>query len=271
MFFIPVSRSRQHVKPVAYRPTNKRLTNKSLSISSCLATKIQNDQKFLLEEKKKTLTSCKHLDKFKKNNSSYFQQKRYYTYVLKPFDKTQFETALNKSSDNHHTFMRQAIQLSKKSVEHGNHPFGALLVVANQVVLTAENTIYTHQNPLEHAENNVAHQIAKAIAAKQLTLEQIKSSILYTSTEPCAMCSGALETVGVREVVFGCTAKTLRQIIRPNETEQALFESHVPACQEIFMKNKRINVIGPVLEDEAKCVHRDYWPNLKKVSGNKNN
>lgn len=40
---------------------------------------------------------------------------------------------------NDEKFMQEAIELSKKAVEHGNEPFGAVLVKDNEVVFTNEN------------------------------------------------------------------------------------------------------------------------------------
>ena len=40
-------------------------------------------------------------------------------------------------------FMKKAIELSKAAVEHGNEPFGAVLVKDGKIVFTNENQIYT--------------------------------------------------------------------------------------------------------------------------------
>ena len=50
------------------------------------------------------------------------------------------------------TFMKKAIELSKLAVEHGNEPFGAVLVKNDQIVFTNENQIYTRHDPTFHGE-----------------------------------------------------------------------------------------------------------------------
>ena len=40
-------------------------------------------------------------------------------------------------------FMKEAIRLSEMAVEHGNEPFGAVLVKDGDIVYTNENQIYT--------------------------------------------------------------------------------------------------------------------------------
>ena len=49
-------------------------------------------------------------------------------------------------------FMKIAIELSKKAVEHGNEPFGAVLVKDGEIVYTNENQIYSATDPTFHAE-----------------------------------------------------------------------------------------------------------------------
>lgn len=45
-------------------------------------------------------------------------------------------------------FMKKAIELSKAAVEHGNEPFGAVLVKDGKIVFTNENQIYTKHDRL---------------------------------------------------------------------------------------------------------------------------
>ena len=49
-------------------------------------------------------------------------------------------------------FMRKAIELSRLAVEHGNEPFGAVLVKDNEMVFTNENQIYTRHDPTFHGD-----------------------------------------------------------------------------------------------------------------------
>ena len=52
----------------------------------------------------------------------------------------------------HNFFIREAINLAKKAVKSGNHPFGALLVLDNEIILTAENKVVTENDCTKHAE-----------------------------------------------------------------------------------------------------------------------
>ena len=53
---------------------------------------------------------------------------------------------------NDELFMKKAIELSRMAVEHGNEPFGAVLVKDGEVIFTNENQIYTMHDPTFHGE-----------------------------------------------------------------------------------------------------------------------
>jgi tRNA(Arg) A34 adenosine deaminase TadA len=74
----------------------------------------------------------------------------------------------------------------------------------NEIVVEAENNVVTGRDPTGHAETNCVRA-----AALQLTDEQLARSTLYTSTEPCCMCSGAIYWAGVTAVVYGCSDAAL--------------------------------------------------------------
>jgi tRNA(Arg) A34 adenosine deaminase TadA len=66
------------------------------------------------------------------------------------------------------------------------------------------------------------------------------------------MCSGAIYWAGVDQVVYGCSTETLARF-----AGKAL----VFPCREIFARGTRVvDVLGPLLEDEAAEVHRGFWP-----------
>jgi tRNA(Arg) A34 adenosine deaminase TadA len=83
--------------------------------------------------------------------------------------------------------LRRAIELAQQACDHGNHPFGALLVDRRgNVVLEAENTVRTDRDVTAHAETNLMR-----MASARFEPDFLERCTLYTSTEPCAMCAGA--------------------------------------------------------------------------------
>jgi len=111
------------------------------------------------------------------------------------------------TADNiHETFIRQAIDLSLSAVEHGNHPFGACLVSKDgKVLLTAENTCCTPVTDItRHAELNLI-----SMATQKFSRDILEECTLYTSCEPCLMCTGALRWSGIRQLVYALEHQTL--------------------------------------------------------------
>jgi tRNA(Arg) A34 adenosine deaminase TadA len=146
----------------------------------------------------------------------------------------------------HKPFVRKALILAEQAVEHGNHPFGALLVKGEEVILTAENAVNTENDVTRHAE-----LVLVSRASKTLAPEVLAECTLYTSTEPCAMCAGAIYWAGIPRVVYGCPAETVAEIAS---------STFVVPCRELFARGQPVvEVVGPVLEDEAVRLHRAFW------------
>jgi tRNA(Arg) A34 adenosine deaminase TadA len=148
--------------------------------------------------------------------------------------------------------LRTAITVAQRAREHGNHPFGAVLVDAHgQRVLEAENTVVTGRDATGHAETNLVR-----LATQQFSAEQLASCTLYTSTEPCAMCAGAIHWANIGRVVYALSEPDLYAIIGP-APEQLLLP-----CREVFAHSRRpMDVLGPApeLDAEARAVHANFW------------
>ncbi len=109
--------------------------------------------------------------------------------------------------ENHEPFLHEAIALSKSAVEHGDEPFGSLLVKDGDIILRAENSVYTGHDMTNHAEMNLVK-----LAAKHYDTAFLDHCTIYASTEPCAMCSGAIYWSGIGRVVFACSETRLGEI-----------------------------------------------------------
>jgi tRNA(Arg) A34 adenosine deaminase TadA len=107
------------------------------------------------------------------------------------------------------THLRRAIALAHQARENGNHPFGALLADGRgEVVLEAENTVLTEHDCTNHAELNLVRAASRRFAEGQLG-----DCTLFTSTEPCAMCAGAIYWSGIGRVVFALSGAALTVMV----------------------------------------------------------
>jgi len=148
--------------------------------------------------------------------------------------------------------LRASIKVAQDARDHGNHPFGAILVDENnQMILKAENTVVTGKDCTGHAETNLMR-----LATQHYSPDQLATCTLYTSTEPCAMCAGAIHWGDVRRVVFALSEIALYEIVGPSPDHLML------PCREVFARSQRPVVVqgpAPELDAEARAVHQGFW------------
>jgi len=148
--------------------------------------------------------------------------------------------------------LRVAIKVAQNARDHGNHPFGAILVDENnQVLLEAENSVVTGKDCTGHAETNLVR-----LATQHYSAEELATCTLYTSTEPCAMCAGAIYWGNVGRVVYALSEVGLYEIVGPSPDQLVL------PCREVFAHSQRkVEVEGPAVELdlEARAVHDGFW------------
>jgi len=114
-------------------------------------------------------------------------------------------------------------------------------------VLTAMNSVNTDRDPTAHAETNLV-----ALALQRLPPAQIRHAVLYTSCEPCAMCTGKMYWAGIRSVVYALASEELAVL--------AGRDFLIP-CRELFQRAiEPVDVQGPMLTAEARAVHVGFWP-----------
>ena len=152
----------------------------------------------------------------------------------------------------HDFYLRLALAVARRSRAGGNHPFGAVLVGPDGAVLMeAENSCVTTGDRTGHAERNLASRASVAYDAAFLN-----RCTLYTSAEPCAMCAGAAYWAGLGRVVYALSESALAKITGadPENLTMAL------GCRRVFASGQRpVEVIGPLIEDEAGAVHEGFW------------
>ena len=151
-------------------------------------------------------------------------------------------------------FLRQAIDVSRRSRANGNHPFGAIFVDSSgNVLVEAENSVVTTGDLIGHAETNLARKMGLT-----LTAEQIAGGTVYASCEPCAMCAGSMYWAGVCRLVYGMNETDLLPFDSGERDENATMTG--VGCRAVLASGQRhIEVSGPHLAQEAIQVHHGFW------------
>ena len=149
-------------------------------------------------------------------------------------------------------FLRRSFDVARRSMAHGNHPFGAILVNDDgKVLIEQENGYMPAHDGTAHAERLLATE-----ACRTLPRDMLAASTLYSSAEPCAMCAGAMYWAGIRRLVYGLSEHRLRGITG-NHPENPTLD--LP-CRDVFESGQRpTEVVGPLLEDEAAALHDGVW------------
>jgi tRNA(Arg) A34 adenosine deaminase TadA len=147
--------------------------------------------------------------------------------------------------------LERAIELSQQSRANGNHPFGALLVLDDQIVLESENSVGTTGDATGHAETNLVR-----LASTRFSRSELARSSLYSSCEPCAMCSGAIYWAGIGRLVYALSEDGLYGMTGNNPENPTM---RLP-CREVLARGQRnIEILGPALEEAAAKAHKDFW------------
>jgi len=152
----------------------------------------------------------------------------------------------------HEKFLRRSFDVAKRAYANGNHPFGSILVsAAGDVLLEVENGFLPDRDMTGHAERLLA-----TLACTQFAAELLRGSTLYASAEPCAMCAGAIYWAGIGRVIYGLSERRLKAITGAHAENPTL---DLP-CRTVFAAGqRRVEVIGPLLEGEAAALHADFW------------
>ncbi len=142
-------------------------------------------------------------------------------------------------------FMNVAINIAKESRKSGNEPFGAVLVKDNEIMMTGGNEINTLSDPTSHAELGLIRKYCV-----ENNVFNLKELTLYTSCEPCVMCSGAMVWSNLGKVVYSVSHSQLAEIAGSNI---------MISSEEVFNKspNKPV-LIGPILNEKGLEVFNGY-------------
>ena len=148
--------------------------------------------------------------------------------------------------------MGLAIALARENMSHGGGPFGAVVVEerSGRVVAAGVNLVVPLSCSLAHAEM-VAIAIAQQLAGSHdLGAPGLPALQLVASTEPCAMCLGAIPWSGIRSLVCGAGGEEAERI--------GFDEGHKPEDWPEALAGRGISVLRGICREEAARVLADY-------------
>jgi len=135
----------------------------------------------------------------------------------------------------------EAVRVAHQAKMAGNHPFGSVIADAGGTILVEAGN--------DHRDSPALHAETKALleAGRRFSPDVLAGCTLYTTAEPCVMCTGALYWTGVLRLVYGISEKKLLGLTGDNP-ENPTFSLD---CRSVIRSGqKTITVVGPV-EDPA--------------------
>lgn len=141
--------------------------------------------------------------------------------------------------------LRLAISLAHRAREQGADPFGAVLAVDGLAVHQGCDRSVECSDPTFHAELSVISEYCRAQG-----LFSLEGYTLYASTEPCAMCTGAIHWARISRVVFSVSQAMLQEFSggRPKPSASGILKSI----------HGKARVVGPLLPAEGLAVLNGY-------------
>mgnify|MGYP002650525215 FL=1 len=138
------------------------------------------------------------------------------------------------------------MRLSKAAAQHGNEPFGAILVKDGAIVYSNENQVHSASDPTFHAEAGLLRRFCA-----ETGITDLREYTLYSSCEPCFMCSGAMVWTRLGRLVYGASNRDLC----------AIFGEEGSDCSHLVFSHSdhQPEVTAGVLRQECLEVLRAYF------------
>lgn len=131
---------------------------------------------------------------------------------------------------NHEAFLRRAIELALESdPKTGDAPYGTVIVKDGRIVGEGRNRVATSHDPTAHSEIEAIRD-----ACRRLGTHSLEGCLMYTSGEPCPMCSGAIVWAKVSRIYYGasradCVALGLASDAIVEEVSKPIEKRSIPA------------------------------------------
>ena len=149
-------------------------------------------------------------------------------------------------------YVRRTNEIARESRGAGNHPFGAILVGPDGAILMEQgNTHGDTGDRTGHAERVLMTRASLAYPAAFLA-----RCTMVSNAEPCAMCAGSAYWAGIGRVVFGLSERAMKDLIGPHPDNLTM---DLPCRTVLAAGQRKVEVVGPLLEDECRTVHEGFW------------
>jgi tRNA(adenine34) deaminase len=119
--------------------------------------------------------------------------------------------------------MARCIALSRQAVDEGEYPFACVIAKEDQILVETTNRVARDGDVTRHAE-----LLAVSEAQRKLGTKKLKGCTLYTTVEPCPMCSFPIREARISRVVYAIRSPLMGGHSRWNVLEDGVLSSKMP-------------------------------------------
>lgn len=139
-------------------------------------------------------------------------------------------------------YMALAINEAEKAYKKNDVPIGCVIVKDGKIISKAHNKKELKKNAIMHAEI-----IAIAKACKKLKTWHLDDCVLYTTVEPCMMCTGAIIQSRIKKIYYSISNKSFGEL------------------ENYHLKNKKIFIQNNILNEESKKLMQQFFKEKRKL------
>jgi len=147
-------------------------------------------------------------------------------------------------------YMHQCVSLAKEALATGNPPVGALIVFEGNVIGTGIESGKSTGDITNHAEIEAIRAVIKNGYADKLPVAR-----MYTTHEPCIMCSYMIRHHRIPEIVYGIAVQYVG-----GQTSQF----NILATEDVPKWGTKPKIISGVCLDECNILNDQFLEALKK-------
>jgi tRNA(adenine34) deaminase len=150
----------------------------------------------------------------------------------------------------HRYFMEYALKEALWAFDEGEVPVGAIIVKDDMIIGRGHNRTEVLKDATAHAE-----MIALTSAAEKIGDWRLDGCLLYSTIEPCVMCSGAAVLSRIKCIIYGAA------------------DPKFGACESIFQipSDRRLNhcveIVRGIMEAESAELMQSFFKNVRQRKG----
>ncbi|MGD2279191.1 MAG: nucleoside deaminase [Candidatus Omnitrophota bacterium] len=146
-------------------------------------------------------------------------------------------------------FMIKAIEEARSGSSVGDGgPFGVVIAKDGEALASAHNTVLADNDPTRHAEIK-----AISAASRKLGNYDLSGCDIYSTTEPCPMCFGAIHWARIDRLFYGTGIEDVKKL--------GFNELAIPAARMKKIGSSPLEIRGGFMREECEELLR-FWENL---------